>query len=242
MFQSFRLKLKKALYIASIFVFPFFLSAQEEAFKNEFYYGVTLHTSGWGVNLTHSKYLTSKQRQLIEFDLVSMRHPKQQKVKPQREKKYVYGKLNSVYSFRGGYGRKSVLAKDFNNKGVEISFSYSGGLSLAAVKPVYLNIYNPRAPQTPTLERYNPEIHSFGNIFSGAPNFTGLNEITPVFGAYAKVGFMFDYSPYKNYVRAIETGFILDYYLSPIPMMAHNTNYSFFPNLYLKIMFGRVYK
>lgn len=233
----------KYINIAFLSILSLSVKAQSEPFNYEFYGGLTLHTSGWGVNMAHSKYLTTSKRQIIEFDFVSFRHPKQQRIRAtQREKRFVYGKLNSIYVFRAGYGRKSVLGYDFNNKGVEVSFSYTGGLSVAAVKPVYLNIYNAFSPQTPTLERYNPEEHNIFDIYSGGPNFSGLNEITPVFGAYARAGLMFDYSPYKNFVRAIEIGASIDYFIKPLPMMAYNENYSLFPNLYFKLMFGRVYR
>ena len=193
--------------------------------------------------MTHSKYLTSSSRQLIEFDLISFRHPKQQKIRAaEREKRFVYGKLNSIYVLRAGYGRKVVLGTDFNNKGLEVSLTYSAGLSIAAVKPVYLNILNPFSSQSPTLERYDPEEHTIFEIYSGGPNFSGINEITPIIGTYARLGVMFDYSPYKSYVRALEVGTSLDYFVKPLPMMAFNPNYSLFPNLYLKLMFGRIYR
>ena len=175
---------------------------QEKSFNSEFYGGINFHTSGWGGNLNYSKHITSNKRQIISVDLISLKHGKQQKIRTtQREKRYVYGKLNSIYVLRGSYGRKVVLANDFNNKGLEVSLTYTGGLSVAGVKPIYLNIVNPFSSQSPTLERYDPEKHTVTDIYSGGPNFSGINELKPIFGINSKIGFLFDYSPYKNYVR-----------------------------------------
>ena len=228
----------------ALLILPAFSNAQfENEFNNEFYGGLVFHSAGWGGSMTYSKYLTENKRSIIELDLVSIRHPKQVKTSGllADNKKFVYGKLNSAYNLRLGYGRKKVIANNSDQKSVEISLVYTGGFSIAALKPVYLNVAS-NVSITPVLEKYNPDNHSITNIYGGAPNFTGLNEMRYIIGGYAKFGVIANYSPYQNYVRAIEAGISLDYFIEPLPLMAFNEHKNIYPNVYLKFMFGRIYR
>lgn len=228
------------VFVASIFS----VNAQDDDskfFKNEIYGGFVFHTSGWGLNITHSKYLTDKSRAIFEIDFYSIKDQKEAKVKKPRTKRFIFGKLNSVYALDINYGRKRVISHDFKNKGVEVALKYVAGPSFAILKPEYILVSDPTS-QTPVLERFNPTEHDIFNIYGGAPKLSGVSESSFVIGANAKVGVSFDFSPYKNYVRMIEMGIMANYYISPIVILDKSEGRTFIPNLYLNFLFGRVNK
>lgn len=71
-----------------------------------------LHSNGLGIAYRQGKHVTGFKKRMLEFDFVSMRHPKQYK-QPNPyypdSRPFYYGKLNFVYFLRGGYGMQRVL-------------------------------------------------------------------------------------------------------------------------------------
>jgi hypothetical protein len=224
--------------LLSIFAQAHAQNDDRETFNYELYGGFVFHTSGWGANLTYSKYRSESTRTIFQMDFYSIKDPKELKVRPSRSKNYVYGKLNSAYSFDVNFGRKKIISKDYKNKGVEVALKYTGGPTFLLLKPEYILINNPFS-QTPTLERYNPEEHNLSNIQGGAPRLSGISETSFVPGVNAKIGLSFDFSPYKTYVRIIETGFMASYYISNVKIMNSPDERNFVPNLYVNFLFGR---
>jgi hypothetical protein len=56
-------------------------------------------------------------------------------------KRFVYGKLNSVLLFRAGVGYQTTIFKRSDRKSVEIRSSYYLGGNLSFAKPNYVLIY-----------------------------------------------------------------------------------------------------
>jgi hypothetical protein len=56
---------------------------------------------------------------------------------------------------------------------------------------------------------------------------------------YAKINLSFEYAPYSNKVKAIETGIIFDYYPKALPIMANNPAENFIVTLYVGFVFGK---
>ncbi len=215
--------------------------------RKEFSLGVVAHTAGWGINYRTTRRITAFKKRSFEFEVVSMKSPKEIKtINPyfNNSKSYVFGKLNSIYIVRGGYG----IHKQLNRKpvwgGVEVRYFYSGGVSLALAKPVYLYILNSTpnySEYTLSTEKFNPEEHFLDNIYGRAPFTKGFEEMRFYPGIYLRGGFSFDFSNVHDKVRALETGFTLDLYPIPIPIMAFRDEYHYFLNLYLSFSFGKKY-
>src|SRR5688572_11052135 len=107
--------------------------------KNEFTFGLNVHTSGWGVNVRRSKNKTVSIKKVLEFEVVNMKHPKEvRSVNPyfDNAKSFFYGKLNTVTILRTAYGKQQVLFSKAEKGGVEVRLHYTGGMSLAFAKPV----------------------------------------------------------------------------------------------------------
>lgn len=211
---------------------------QDVLYRKEKHGGILLHSNGVGAFYRDGKHITGKTKRMLEFELVSMKHPKEIKVSPTGEssQSYVFGKLNTLTILRSGIGlQKKIHGKD-GPKGVEVRYHYFTGASLGLAKPVYLEVINGRDGLV--SEKYDPQKHQQSEIFGKAPATQGLTEIKPYPGAYAKFGFAFEYSGTFNSVKALETGIVLDAYAKTIPIMAFTKNYQVFTSVYIALVFG----
>ncbi len=213
--------------------------------KNEATGGLNFHTGGWGIQFRRSLNRTVKKKQMFEADFVGMKHPKEVKSVNQafdRARSFVYGKENGLSILRAGAGQQRVIYSKSERTGVEVRFLYSGGLSLGILKPVYLNILKPTGNFGEfelVVEKYDPEVHYIDDIYGRAPFTEGFGEIGFRPGAYARIGFNFEYAPIFDDVKALEVGAIIDAYPQEIPIMALTENNRFFLSFYITIMYGR---
>jgi len=210
--------------------------------------GIQLHSQGWGLQFRRGSSITAFKKRLMEFDLVSMRSPKEIKtVHPffNNSKSYVYGKLNSVYVLRAGLGYHRQLNRKPRSGGIEVRYFYSVGPTLALSKPIYLHIINYMGSWIEydiTTERYDPDQHFVDNIYGRASFFKGFDQIGLHPGAYARFGFNFDYSREHEKIRTLEIGATLDAYpFTPVPIMAFNDKEYYFLTVYLSFNIGHRY-
>lgn len=213
--------------------------------KNEATGAFLFHSSGLGFQFRRGINLTGFKKWIFEGEFVSMKHPKEVRtINPyfDNAKSYVYGKLNVFDIIRCGTGIQHTLYSKAERNGVEIRMLYSGGLSLGFTKPVYLNILKPTGKFGEfdlEVEKYDPDKHNVDDIYGRAPYTTGMDQIKLHPGAYAKLGFNFEYAPIFEDVKALEIGAILDLYPKEIPIMALTENKQFFLSFYISIMYGR---
>jgi hypothetical protein len=232
-------------------------------FRKELYGAAIFHSAGWGLGFRIGQNKTYYNKKMFEFDLVEMKSPKEYKSSNSsftNSRRYVYGKLNNLYFLRAGYGAQKLLNRKPYWGGIEVRFFYYGGLTLGFTKPVYLFIANytlidKQLYYDITTEKYNPEIHFPWrvsipitdstsrdiDIYGKAPVYKGLSEITPYPGAYARIGFNFEYGSSNQSIKAIEVGAIIDAFPKAIPVMAYNDPYHFFMNVYISFTFGKRY-
>lgn len=222
-----------------------FVEEKPVLMKNEATGGLNFHTSGWGLQFRRSFNQTVGKKRMFEADFISMKHPKEIKSVNQafeRARSFVYGKLNTYDILRAGAGSQRVLFSKAEKNGVEVRLIYSGGLSLGILKPVYLNILKPTGNFGEfelVVEKYDPEIHYIDNIYGRASFTEGLDEIFFRPGAYARLGFNFEYAPIFEDVKSLEVGATIDAYPTDIPIMAFTENKQFFLSFYITIMYGR---
>src|SRR4030095_6265858 len=213
--------------------------------KNEFTFGLNIHTAGWGLNARRSKNITGYKKRVLELEFVNMKHPKEiRSVNPYYDnaKSFFYGKLNTMTVMRTAIGRQKVLFSKAERGGVEVRLHYSGGLSLAFVKPVYLNILHDTANENEKIvvvERYDPDLHDTDDIYGRASFVEGFTEMKLYPGAYGKLGLSFEYGTYSTDIKCIEAGVTFDGYGKEIPIMAKTDNNQFFINLYINLLYGR---
>ena len=244
--------MRKLRYIYGLLLFvlvmkvPAQLPAEQNnkaGFRKSVYGGFIMHTQGLGLNLYFSKFKTADTKKLFAFDIVSMKHSKEVKsfgVIDENAKGFVYGKLNSLYILRLGFGRKRILYEKLREQGVEISCFWIAGPSIGMAKPVYLEVFN-SVGELVQVERYDPEKHNLSNIFGRGPAARGVSEMKFYPGAFLKLGVTFEYSGYRSDIKAIEVGGVLDSYPQRIPIMTNTKNNFLYPSLYINLLFGGKY-
>lgn len=212
-------------------------------YRNEMSFGIFAHSRGFGVNFMRAKHVTGTRKRLLEVEALNMKHPKEIKVSngSDNSKRFLYGKLNSILLFRGGLGYQTTIFKRSDRKSVEIRTSYYLGANLTLAKPNYILVYRENSTGVKYQEsvKYDPAIHTIDSISGRGPLVDGLSEIKVYPGAYAKINLSFEYAPYSNKVKAIETGVIFDYYPKALPIMAKNPAENFIITLYVGFVFGK---
>ena len=212
-------------------------------YRNEMSFGVFAHSRGFGLNFMRAKHVTGTRKRLLEIEALNMKHPKEIKVSNNADnsKRFNYGKLNSILLFRAGVGYQTTIFKRADRKSVEIRSAYFLGANVTFAKPNYVLVYRESASGNKFQEsvKYDPEVHTIDSISGKGPMLDGLGELKVYPGFYAKANLSFEYAPFSNKVKAIETGVIFDYYPKALPIMAHNPAENFIVTLYVGFVFGK---
>lgn len=212
--------------------------------SKEVWIGGMLHTNGLGLSYNSAKFKTYKKKQLFNLELLNLKHEKEYKIFgsfDENAKKYVYGKLNSLYALRMGMGRRKILFEKLRENGLQLALNWSTGPSIGLVKPEFLEVFKydlSGKVAGVSLERYNPEEHNIYNIYGRGPWAAGLihTKINP--GIYFKAGLEFDYSNSREIINSIELGFAVDSYLNTVTTMVDNKARRVFPILFLNFSVG----
>jgi hypothetical protein len=240
--------------------FSFCLKAQQNAspsndetailYRNEASGGIQLHSNGLGIQFRRGWHHTGFVKHMMEFELVSMRHPKQYKSPNPYypdSKPFYFGKLNYVYFLRGGLGRQHVLYSKGERSGVEVRYNYYGGAVLGITKPVYLDILIDDPFDTLSQYKYietrrydpnDPDQQAIENIYGPGPYFKGFSELKAHPGLYGKFSLSFEYNSIQQKITSLEAGVVADYFPSAIPIMAYNEPQHLFVNFFIALSWG----
>ncbi len=215
-------------------------------FKSANAVGLIFHTRGWGVNYIHLKQLQSDKMFYLNFQLISMKHPKETKIRREgaalSTRSIIYGKKYALTNFRTSAGFRKNLFEKRRVNGVSIDLIYDIGITLMLAKPVYLKIYKSDI-QTGQVyvdtEAYDETKHNLSNIEGRAGMFDGLSNAKIYPGLSAKFGGYADWSDQTDLMRGIELGIALDLYPQKIEIMAYNPAEFYFLTLYANIQIGK---
>jgi hypothetical protein len=215
-------------------------------YSNDWTASIFVHNRGMGGKLNFSKRINTNVWRQLNLEFLNMKHPKEFKVRSlgfnNASGSYTYGKLNSLYLLRLGFGLKKNLSSKFYKNTLGISAYVNAGAAFGILKPVYLEIFYPSPDQSTGIfvtERYDPIKHNIqSNIFSNASFSKGLDELELRVGTYIKGGFIFNFSDYNNYIKAIEVGSTLDFFATDIPIMALVENKKVFSTVFIGVSFG----
>jgi hypothetical protein len=215
-------------------------------YRNEASGKIFATTRGFGISFRQAKHVTQKTRSYYDIDLQNLRHPKETKIMGEgtQRRRYVYGKLNGVLLLRCAIGMQNVLFSKGDHKAVEVRYSYSLGPTIAFAKPYYVRIYHNRPGGGLNKEehiRFDSENFSpdSGRIQGRSEFSRGLAELKIYPGATAKFNLSFEYAPYTNLIRALETGISVDYFPKALPLMSRNPSENFIITFHLGFVFGR---
>ncbi len=207
--------------------------------------GILAHTEGWGFFFRRGKILDIYKKIFWEAEAVTMHDEHEYKMSNPDQPEatpYYFGKLNGMEAIRAGVGVSRMLWRKNDLNCVQVDLVYAAGISLAVLKPVYLDILvsTPNGDQLPpTPQKYDPETDTPANIYGRASVFDGLGELSFYPGLYGRGGLNFDFSNRHKTVKALEVGVVVDAYKNVIPMMAFAKNNQVFANLYVSFSFGK---
>lgn len=254
--------MRRLLTIVAV-IFPFFfLHAQVETqtvktnentyddvkllYRNEATFGVLAHTNGFGVSYRRGRHVTNARKRMFEIEMVNYRHPKEVKITNpyyDHPKGYYYGKLNSFFILRPGFGYQNMIYSKPERNGVEIRYVTFVGLSLGLAKPVYLEILEDSPiigdDKVIVTQKYDPTKHFVDNIYGRGPFLRGFGETKIYPGGYARFGMNFEYASLDDDVKSLEVGICVDAYPKVVPLMATEHNHQVLLSLYLNFSYGR---
>ncbi|MCE3227324.1 MAG: hypothetical protein K0S32_1875 [Bacteroidetes bacterium] len=214
-------------------------------YRNDATGKIYANTRGLGVSYKRGKHVTGKTRSFYEVDIQSLKHPKEIKVSGTAEsrKRFVYGKLNSVFLLRGAVGMQNEIYQKADNKAVAVRVQYSLGPTLGLAKPYYVQVY--RSPsvnngQSRTEDvRFNEDNFTQDSVIGKGVFSKGIAETVVYPAVTGKLNLSFEYAPFSNIIRAIETGITVDYFPKALPIMARNPAENIIITLHVGFVFGR---
>jgi len=208
-------------------------------------------TRGFGFLYRRGKHINAKTRSFYEIDAQNLKYPKEIKVSGDaiNRRRFVYGKINNVFLIRGALGLQNTFFAKADNKAVEVRYSYSIGPTIALAKPYYVQISrtiaSPSPPKTvESIAVFDDKTFSDGqsasiNVTGRARFLDGLSETKIYPAVTGKFNLSFEYAPYTNLIRAIETGITVDYFPKALPIMARNPSENVVITLHVGFVFGK---
>lgn len=221
------------------------ISEQPRVFyRNEKSLGILFNTNGLGVSGRYASRINARRKTIYELDFVGIKHAKEYRYSNpyNSNKTFVFGKLNSFFDLRAGYGKQKEMFRKVDKGGISIRRYWSLGPNLGILKPIYYEVLQ----STSDPYQYNLVTEKFVThlnqqyIYGRASFFKGIDEISVVPGAYGRLGLSFEYSKSDIIIHAIETGIVLDGFIKKIPIMDTEKNDFLFLTLFISYRFGRV--
>lgn len=214
-------------------------------FQQDISGGLFWHPRGLGINVKTGKKLHDGVFRVLDFDLVSMKHEKERRVRSSSFSapgSFFYGKLNYAYFLRAGFGRRWDLSTHIYKNTIATKLQVSAGPTIALLKPVYLEIYYPTPDNQAGFlvsEKYDPEKHKDPtSIFGNSSFFRGLSETKGQLGLNLKANIQFDWSDYYDQIQGLELGVVIDAFGNEVPILALASNKNIFSSLYICLNIG----
>ncbi len=221
------------------------LIKQEEegviTYKKSFVFGAKLINDGYGVFFELGRASSVKKSTLYQLEISERKHIKEDKQSYAYTNSvpFIYGKENFFYPVKLGVQQQVLLGNKSNKNGVSITANYGGGLSVALLRPYYLQVQ--KGSELAFVKYNSPDSALFldGPIYGGPTLSKGWSDLTVTPGLYAKTSVRFDYGSYNEIVSAIEVGLSAEYYTKKIPILLQTTQRQFFFSGYVAFVFGK---
>lgn len=211
------------------------------AYKKSFVFGAKLVSDGYGVFFEVGRASSVKKSTLFQLEISERKNVKEDKQSNPYVNSipFIYGKENFLYPVKLGVQQQILLGNKSNKNGVSITGNYGGGVSLALLRPYYVEVQ--KGSELVYIKYNSPDSSQFLNgPFVGGPTFgKGWSEITVTPGLYGKAAVRFDYGAYNEIVSAIEVGITGEFYTKKIPIITQIPQKQFFFSAYFSILFGK---
>ncbi len=230
------------------------LMVENEDFNKEWTLDLKVHTAGYSAGFNYG-LIKEKFTLLGHLSGASIKHPIECKTRFENPsslgdppRAFVYGKQNSFYSIKLGVGQKFNLSSISKDRGITIGASYHVGPNIGLIKPYYLELIRlidgTTSYETVTEKLTDENRAEFLDPFSiygyGGFGF-GLDEIKATIGGYAQGSLRFELGTKRYFIRALETGLIIQAFPNKIPIMVEDEveNNFLFVNLFIAIQIGK---
>ena len=207
---------------------------------------VALHSQGLGAGFKIGRIKSIYVTRNWEAQFVSLHSLKEIKtinISTYNTRPFVYGKLNSTFVARFGYGEeRRIYGKPYWG-GIETRWTYEFGASLAFLKPYYyyVSIYKQLDDGSfwETIDEQTYEDKSQWIDILGKASFTkGLNETRLSPGLHASAGLSFDFSKSRSRVQAINLDVKAECFPLGISIMDSERNRRLFVTFMLSYHWG----
>jgi len=210
--------------------------------KRHFLAGFKFISDGYGGFIEYGVTKSSRKSSLFQLEIAERKHLKEEKYKTDLDisTPFVFGKLNYFYPIKIGYQQQILLGNKGNKNGVNITANFGGGLSLALLKPYYVQ-FEKIDGEVSLVKFSDPNINYFldSAYLIGAPSFSqGWNQLNWIPGLYVKPSLRFDYGRFNETISALEIGLNAEYYTKKIPQLL-NFKQEYFLGAYVSVLFGR---
>ena len=219
--------------------------SQCQTSERSFYGGGCIKSTGFGVAYQSKFETQNKLGKQFDLDLTTYHHAQETKsfnTEANYPSPYVFGKLNKVALLRAGYAYSYTISKFTDAQRIGIDLIVGAGVSLAFLKPVYLNIIYPDAAGYDIVvsEKYNPVKHHDKSKIAGySDSRVGMNEMDYKGGLFARVGLGFVWGYFTNFPKRLEIGIHSEFFKHGLPVMGTLKNKSLINGVYLKCFIGK---
>jgi len=206
---------------------------------------VAIHSQGFAGGFKIGRIRTINRTTYWETEFASLHALKEIKiinVSTYYTRPYVYGKLNSTYVVRFGYGEeRRIYGKPYWG-GVETRWTYEFGASLALLKPYYYYavVYHPTSSGYEEIieEQTFDQKDQWQEIIGKASFTTGLGETKFSPGAHASLGLNFEFGKSRTRVQSINVKAVAEGFPLGAPIMDGQRNPWFYLTLHLSYNWG----
>jgi len=223
-------------------------------YNRETTFNIRMATSrNFGFGMEWGNLRTYDKTKTLSLGISELKHPKEQRqsaapIVRRTTRPFVYGKQNSLFVLRSGWGAKRYFSEKAKHKGVAVGMSYSIGPTLGLLKPYYLVLNLRGDPSTgtgrTTVVKYSKDNHdSFldNTVILGAAPFTrGLSEMSVLPGGTASLAYHMDWGAFDEMVKALDIGLTVDVFARKAPIfVSDEQNQQVFFNFFLNLQFGK---
>ena len=210
------------------------------AYRKSFVFGAKLINDGYGAFFELGRASSIKKALLYQLEISERKNIKEEKQSDPSINSipYIYGKENFFYPVKLGVQQQLLLGNKSNKNGVSITANYGGGVSMALLRPYYVQVQKGIDYVYIKYKSADSSLFLTGPL-SGPPFGKGWSDLTVTPGLYAKTAIRFDYGSYNETVSAIEVGVTGEYYSKKVPILVQNPARSFFFSGYVSICFGK---
>ena len=228
----------------------------DSSYKHAFLVGGKLNTDGWSGSMYFVKRKRNRDNRIWQISFSEVKHEKQ--VKQQGTNKsypelgnptpYVFGKINNLYTLQVGYGHETMLLPGVMEGNISVSMRYTGGLSLALLKPYYLKLMDIDYTTTPETAKVKEARYSSAdsalflnpNRILGAVDWSKrLDMIDYVPGAYFEATVVITPGKSKTFVQCITLGCNASIYYKTLPTMQAQQAYPWEVCLFAGLAIGK---